>query len=107
MTGVARWSAFVGSKAALRELADSLREEEAAHGIRVTTVYPGPRRRTSWERSRMPSAARMIPRRVILGDIRRRRKGPEVCRLPLGEVLLPGRVDGRRQRRRMSFDPSS
>ncbi|PZG18224.1 NAD-dependent epimerase/dehydratase family protein [Nonomuraea aridisoli] len=25
----------------LRELADSLREEEAAHGIRVTTVYPG------------------------------------------------------------------
>ncbi|MFI7701941.1 SDR family NAD(P)-dependent oxidoreductase [Nonomuraea sp. NPDC049480] len=40
MTGVARWSAFVGSKAALRELADSLREEEAAHGVRVTTVYP-------------------------------------------------------------------
>ncbi|MFB4278533.1 SDR family NAD(P)-dependent oxidoreductase [Nonomuraea sp. MTCD27] len=40
MTGAPRWSAFVGSKAALRELADSLREEEAAHGIRVTTVYP-------------------------------------------------------------------
>ncbi|TDD03814.1 SDR family NAD(P)-dependent oxidoreductase [Nonomuraea deserti] len=40
MTGVPRWSAFVGSKAALRELADSLREEEAAHGVRVTTVYP-------------------------------------------------------------------
>ncbi|WP_241564303.1 SDR family NAD(P)-dependent oxidoreductase [Nonomuraea polychroma] len=40
MTGVPRWSAFVGSKAALRELADSLREEEAPHGIRVTTVYP-------------------------------------------------------------------
>ncbi len=41
-TGVARWSAFAGSKAALRELADSLREEEAASGVRVTTVYPGP-----------------------------------------------------------------
>ncbi|MFI7612046.1 SDR family NAD(P)-dependent oxidoreductase [Nonomuraea terrae] len=41
LTGVPRWSAFVASKAALRELADSLREEEAAHGIRVTTVYPG------------------------------------------------------------------
>ncbi|MEU4832100.1 SDR family NAD(P)-dependent oxidoreductase [Streptosporangium sp. NPDC023615] len=41
MTGVPRWSAFVASKAALRELADSLREEEAAHGIRVTTVCPG------------------------------------------------------------------
>ncbi|MFC7108720.1 SDR family NAD(P)-dependent oxidoreductase [Nonomuraea rubra] len=40
MTGVPRWSAFVASKAALRELAGSLREEEAAHGIRVTTVYP-------------------------------------------------------------------
>jgi len=40
LTGVARWSAFVGSKAALRELADSLREEEEAHGVRVTTVYP-------------------------------------------------------------------
>ncbi|MEU6718760.1 SDR family NAD(P)-dependent oxidoreductase [Nonomuraea sp. NPDC046802] len=41
MTGVARWSAFVASKAALRELAESLREEEAASGVRVTTVYPG------------------------------------------------------------------
>ncbi|MBF8184390.1 SDR family NAD(P)-dependent oxidoreductase [Nonomuraea sp. K274] len=40
-TGVAGWSAFVASKAALRELADSLREEEAASGVRVTTVYPG------------------------------------------------------------------
>ncbi|GGO61718.1 SDR family NAD(P)-dependent oxidoreductase [Nonomuraea cavernae] len=42
MTGVARWSSFVAGKAALRELADSLREEEAARGVRVTTVYPGP-----------------------------------------------------------------
>jgi NADP-dependent 3-hydroxy acid dehydrogenase YdfG len=40
MTGVPRWSAFVASKAALRELAGSLREEEAGHGIRVTTIYP-------------------------------------------------------------------
>jgi NADP-dependent 3-hydroxy acid dehydrogenase YdfG len=41
MTGVPRWSAYVGSKAAQRELADSLRAEEAGNGIRVTTVYPG------------------------------------------------------------------
>ncbi|MEV4114314.1 SDR family NAD(P)-dependent oxidoreductase [Nonomuraea sp. NPDC049695] len=41
MSGVPRWSAFVASKAALRELADSLREEEAVFGVRVTTVYPG------------------------------------------------------------------
>jgi len=39
--GVPRWSAYAGSKAALRELADSLREEEKANGLRVTTVYPG------------------------------------------------------------------
>lgn len=41
MTGVPGWSAYVGSKAALRELADSLREEEAASGVRVTSVFPG------------------------------------------------------------------
>lgn len=35
---VPNWSAYVASKAALRELADSLRAEE--HAIRVTTVYP-------------------------------------------------------------------
>jgi NADP-dependent 3-hydroxy acid dehydrogenase YdfG len=41
MRAVPRWSAFVASKAALRELADSLRAEEAHHGLRVTTIYPG------------------------------------------------------------------
>jgi NADP-dependent 3-hydroxy acid dehydrogenase YdfG len=38
---VPRWSAYAASKAALRELADSLREEEAGSGLRVTTIYPG------------------------------------------------------------------
>jgi len=38
---VPRWSAYTASKAALRELSDSLREEEARHGLRVTTIYPG------------------------------------------------------------------
>ena len=38
---VPRWSAFAASKAALRELADSLRREEEPHGVRVTTIYPG------------------------------------------------------------------
>jgi NADP-dependent 3-hydroxy acid dehydrogenase YdfG len=38
---VPRWSAYAGSKVALRELADSLRQEEAPHRLRVTTVYPG------------------------------------------------------------------
>jgi NADP-dependent 3-hydroxy acid dehydrogenase YdfG len=39
--GVPGWSAFAASKAALQELADSLREEEAGNGVRVTTIYPG------------------------------------------------------------------
>jgi len=38
---VPRWSAYAASKVALRELADSLREEEACLGLRVTTIYPG------------------------------------------------------------------
>jgi NADP-dependent 3-hydroxy acid dehydrogenase YdfG len=54
MRAVPRWSAFVGSKAALRELADSLRFEEAAHGVRVTTVYPAG---TATERLRSIRAA--------------------------------------------------
>lgn len=38
--GVPNWSAYVASKAALTELADSLREEEDRNGLRVTTIYP-------------------------------------------------------------------
>jgi NADP-dependent 3-hydroxy acid dehydrogenase YdfG len=34
------WAAYAASKFGLRALADSLRAEEAEHGIRVTTVYP-------------------------------------------------------------------
>lgn len=36
-----KWSAYTASKAASTELADSLRLEEAAHGVRVTSIYPG------------------------------------------------------------------
>lgn len=35
------WSAYAASKHGLRALADSLRAEEAAAGVRVTTVFPG------------------------------------------------------------------
>jgi short-subunit dehydrogenase len=35
------WSAYAASKFGLRAFADSLRAEESAHGVRVTTVYPG------------------------------------------------------------------
>lgn len=40
MHAVERWSAYVGSKAALREVADALHKEEERHGVRVTSVYP-------------------------------------------------------------------
>jgi short-subunit dehydrogenase len=39
--GAAGWSAHAASKAALRDLADSLRVEESGHGVHVTSVYPG------------------------------------------------------------------
>lgn len=35
------WSSYAASKAALRVLADTLREEESQHGIRVTSIFPG------------------------------------------------------------------
>ncbi|MCL2732470.1 MAG: SDR family oxidoreductase [Actinomycetia bacterium] len=37
----AEWSAYGASKHGLKALADALREEEHANGVRVTTVYPG------------------------------------------------------------------
>lgn len=35
------WAAYSASKYGLRALADALRDEEGASGLRVTTVYPG------------------------------------------------------------------
>ena len=35
------WSAYAASKHGLKALADGLRGEEAAHGVRVTSVFPG------------------------------------------------------------------
>ena len=37
----ASWSAYAASKHGLKALADSLRIEERANGLRVTSVYPG------------------------------------------------------------------
>ena len=36
-----QWSAYAASKHGLRALADALRAEEAGHGVRVTSIYPG------------------------------------------------------------------
>jgi len=35
------WGSYGASKFAVRAVADALREEERANGVRVTTVYPG------------------------------------------------------------------
>jgi NADP-dependent 3-hydroxy acid dehydrogenase YdfG len=35
------WGSYAASKFALRAFADALRAEEAVHGVRVTSVYPG------------------------------------------------------------------
>lgn len=40
LTANATWGAYAASKAGLRALADSLRAEQAAHGVRVTSVFP-------------------------------------------------------------------
>ncbi|MGW7364590.1 SDR family oxidoreductase [Streptomyces sp. NPDC054841] len=37
----AEWGAYAASKHGLKALADSLRQEEKANGVRVTSVYPG------------------------------------------------------------------
>jgi short-subunit dehydrogenase len=37
----AGWGAYAASKFGLRAFADSLRAEEATHGVRVTSVFPG------------------------------------------------------------------
>ncbi|OON79681.1 SDR family oxidoreductase [Streptomyces tsukubensis] len=37
----AEWAAYAASKHGLKALADSLRQEEHAAGVRVTSVYPG------------------------------------------------------------------
>jgi NADP-dependent 3-hydroxy acid dehydrogenase YdfG len=40
LSASAGWSAYAASKFGVRAFADSLRAEEQAHGLRVTTVYP-------------------------------------------------------------------
>ena len=41
LTARAGWASYAASKFALRGFADALREEEAPHGVRVTSVHPG------------------------------------------------------------------
>jgi NADP-dependent 3-hydroxy acid dehydrogenase YdfG len=65
---VSGWSAFAASKAALQELADSLRAEEAGSGLRVTTVYPGATATEQLRQVRAAFGSEYDPRRCIQPD---------------------------------------
>ena len=41
LTAHAGWGAYAASKFGLRGFADALRAEEASHGVRVTSIFPG------------------------------------------------------------------
>ena len=41
LAATAEWSAYAASKHGLKAVADALREEEAGHGVRVSSVSPG------------------------------------------------------------------
>lgn len=58
---VPQWSAYTASKAALRELADSLRKEEVRYGLRVTTIYPGGTATTLLQKVRAQFGSPFLP----------------------------------------------
>ena len=80
------WAAYNASKFGLRGFADALRQEEAEHGVRVSTVYPG--------RTATPSRGRSVHRR----DRRlTARSGPGAAAAPCPAGTPPaGRRSGNR-----------
>lgn len=64
----AGWSAYAASKHGLRALADSLRAEEAEHGVRVTSVYPGRTATPMQERVHQQEGREYDPSRFIAAD---------------------------------------
>ncbi|MBZ9714656.1 SDR family oxidoreductase [Deinococcus multiflagellatus] len=61
----AGWGSYAASKFALRALADALREEEAPHGVRVTSVYPGRTATPMQEKVRTQEGAPYTPEAFI------------------------------------------
>jgi NAD(P)-dependent dehydrogenase (short-subunit alcohol dehydrogenase family) len=71
----AGWAAYAATKFALRALADALRAEEAAHGVRVTSIYPGrtdtPMQRAVYEaEGRGYDPAGLVPAHVVAEVVR-------------------------------------
>lgn len=61
----AEWSAYAASKHGLKALADALRAEEAEHGVRVTSVFPGRTATPMQERVHQQEGAEYVPERFI------------------------------------------
>lgn len=59
------WSAYAASKHGLKALADALRAEEAPHGVRVTSVYPGRTATPMQQKVHAQEGADYDPRRWI------------------------------------------
>lgn len=61
----ADWAAYAASKHGLKALADALRAEEAEHGVRVTSVFPGRTATGMQERVHRQEGAEYDPERFI------------------------------------------
>jgi short-subunit dehydrogenase len=61
----AEWGAYAASKHGLKALADALRAEEAEHGVRVASVYPGRTATRMQERVHQQEGADYVPERFI------------------------------------------
>jgi NADP-dependent 3-hydroxy acid dehydrogenase YdfG len=69
------WGAYAATKFGLRALADALRAEEAGHGVRVTSVYPGrtdtPMQRAVFAREGRPyDASGLVPAADVAEAVR-------------------------------------
>lgn len=61
----AEWGAYGASKHGLKALADALRAEEAEHGVRVTSIFPGRTATPMQERVHQQEGAEYVPDRFI------------------------------------------
>ncbi len=59
------WAAYAASKHGLKALADALRAEEAEHGVRVTSIFPGRTATAMQERVHRQEGAEYVPERFI------------------------------------------
>lgn len=64
----AGWSAYAASKHGLKALADALRSEEAEHGVRVTSIFPGRTATPMQERVHQQEGREYDPGRFISPD---------------------------------------